>query len=253
MPEIIIDAGSPDLETTELLRYTGEEFNIVFTFRDRSDGSAIDISEATLSLALGTAILKDDGNFDKTYGESNQAEVTITASETANEGYYRGQVTAVLDTRTIKSNPITLLLLSGGAELTIDDLRMALWDFSTENTLLDAEEFSDALLMQARKQAIDDWNGQPGYHDTYTVSNFPVAYLGMWRKGAIAHALLIRAFTYARNRLNSSVAGITVQDKDKAPDYVALAQPLKQEWIDFIRKEQYYKRIQFSSRRLVQF
>jgi len=242
MPTITVSVGSEDVALTELTRYTGEKFPLTFEFVERSDGTPLDISSATLTLELGS-ITKSDSDFTKS---SNTATVTIDDADTAASGVYRGQVTADLTTRIVKSDPITLTLLSGDEVLTIDAIRAALWDLSADNPLLEDEEFPDWLLYEARREALDEFNGLPdiGGHRTFTESTFPQDHVYYWKCGTIAKALRRRALHYIRADMPYRAEGLVVQDKAKAKDYLALAQYYDQIWRTWIRQYQYNWNIQ---------
>ncbi len=241
MPELTIEVGSQSSDLSRITRYTGEAFTLVLAWRDRESGAALDVSDADLSLTLGS-IRKASGDFTCPYDTNNsKCSVDITSSDTASEGVFVGQATAVIDAgRTVKSHPIRLVIASGGAAITLEDLRASLWDFASVNPLSNDEEFPDELLMQARRQAIDEWNAQPGTHTIYTISNFPARWVGAWRKGAQAEALQMKARNLAGNRMAVSAGGISVDETgDRIVYYTGMAKELKQEWLVFIRTQQY--------------
>lgn len=244
MAEITLRIGSPASEIPYIARYTGEKFPLIFVFEDEEADGPLDVSGATLSMALG-AITKADGDFTKDYGgESNKTSVTLDTTDTANAGEFKGQVTIDLTTTIRKSNPIMLVLMSGTEALTIEEIRMALWDLAADNELLEAIEFPDALLVQARQAALDHWNGSSGDFGfkQYTVDSFPAKWKGKWRGGTVAEALLMKARNLTGNTLQLSAAGVNVDDKNpRIQIYLQLATAMKQEWIQWINEQQYYE------------
>lgn len=244
MAEVTLRIGSPSSEIPYIARYTGEKFPLIFVFEDEEEDTALDVTDATLSMELGT-ITKADGDFTKNYGgEVNKTSVTLETTDTADAGEYKGQVTIDLTTTIRKSNPIILVLMSGTEALTIEEIRMALWDLAADNELLQDIEFPDTMLVQARQMAIDLWNSSAGDFGfiQYTVNSFPSKWKSKWRTGAVAEALMMKARNLTGNTLALSAAGVTVDDKGpRAKTYFTLAQALRAEWVTWIREQQYYE------------
>lgn len=242
MPSLELEIGSESTDLSYVAKYTGEQFYLELTFWDQSTDAALDLDGLIMSMDLGS-IEKEDADFDRAYyDDSNKARVQILESETQSDGSYVGQVTLDSGDTIRKSHPITLVLMSGSSPLTIEALRLSLWDLTAENELHEDVEFPDSLLAQARHQAIDCWNGQPGSHKQYTVDNFPGKWVGKWRTGAMGEAMIM----LARNLVGNTIVGGTEVD-DKGPRvqaYMQLGTSMRQEWEQFIREQQYYESIQ---------
>lgn len=243
MSELSIGVRAKSGDVAYLARYTGERFPLILAFVDRSDDSSIDVSSADLSLELGS-ITKSNVDFTCPYdGHDSKAKVIITEDDTSSVGTYRGQATADLTSvsdEILKTDPITLIVMSGSAALTLAEIRVELQDLATKNDLWDEEELSDDLLALARQRAVDDWNSQPGDPREYSVDTFPEEYRGMWVRGAVAHVLEKKSRNLIGNTLQ--VGGGVPDDKSqRAQTYLQLSQALRQEWLAFIRTEQYYE------------
>jgi hypothetical protein len=116
--------------------------------------------------------------------------------------------------------------------LTINEVRLQLRDTLTENELLDDVEFDDVEIIYAILQPIREWNEKPppvAYHNPQT---FP--YHFHWLQAVVAHLLTTAAHWYERNRLPASHGGITVDAKAKANPYLAVAQLMRKEWLEFV-------------------
>jgi len=117
--------------------------------------------------------------------------------------------------------------------LTIAWIRMMVRDTCPEaNYLLDELEYSDAEIMMALRNPIDEWNETSPDLGALTPRIFP------WRnhhaKAAIGELLQMAGLWYLRNHLSYSAGGVSINDRDKANAYLQLAQVYKQKWADFI-------------------
>lgn len=114
--------------------------------------------------------------------------------------------------------------------VTVLDVRLAIMDTCAEaNHLLDDLEFSDMMIIDSVQRAVNQWNETPPQISVmYTASNFP------WRqhliKGAVGYLMQMVAYRYNRNRMQYSNSGINLDDSDKGPNYIAMAQQAKQQW-----------------------
>ena len=123
---------------------------------------------------------------------------------------------------------------SGVHPLTISEVRMALMDTSAEaNQLIEDLEFSDIMIVNCIERAVNEWNEMPPtLAEIFDTTNFP--YREALLKGTCAYLLQSMAYRYARNRMQHSAGGFTLDDNDKAPVYTQLAAALRSEWKAFI-------------------
>jgi hypothetical protein len=101
----------------------------------------------------------------------------------------------------------------------VDRLRRFLRDDATLNTLISGEESSDAQLMDALEDSVDDWNNTPPPLAHITLETHPSVRLLI--RGAAIEILASAGILQSRNRLDYSDGGVTVRVSDKAPDYQA--------------------------------
>jgi hypothetical protein len=120
--------------------------------------------------------------------------------------------------------------------LSKNDIRMFLIDKAPEdNYLLDDVEYTNEEICSACQFCVDKYNSQPPYVDTYTVATWPYRYEMLI--GTSAMLLRMKAINMTRNRLDyTQQDGTAVQDKNKAPEYLALAKDLMAEFTDLITK-----------------
>jgi len=238
MPNMTVEVGSANHSVLNLFRWVGERFQLTFSFIDRADDTALDVSAGTFAMTLGT-ITKADIDFDEAGLESNQTSVWVEIADIPNAGLYRGQVTATLATQTVKSPIIVLLIDSGSAVISIDEIRMAMLDTSSQNEFLNTEEFPDEMLFFARQNALNRYNAWPGEHANLTLESFPSADAYYLQMGAIAEALKMKALNYARDDMQLEAGGVTANDKNKAEAYLSIAQLYQGEWDVYIKRTHY--------------
>lgn len=115
--------------------------------------------------------------------------------------------------------------------LTISEVRLWTRDSSPEdNFLLDEVEFKDAEIAAAIRRAVDIWNSTAPMlrRYTYTVASFP--FRSQWLDLTIALLYDIAARGYIRNQLQYQAAGISVDDKNKFPQYAQLSKTAMDEF-----------------------
>lgn len=124
---------------------------------------------------------------------------------------------------------------NGREPLTIAEVRMALYDTSGEqNQLLDDLQFSDIIIANCMKRAIDDWNQMPPtLAVNQTVATFP--YRANLCNGAVGYVLRMAANRYVRNQMRHSNAGLSMDDSDKGQLYLQLAQSMIIEWRNWVQ------------------
>jgi len=124
-------------------------------------------------------------------------------------------------------------LLDKNTPLTIPEVRLALRDVCPNfNTLLEDVEFSDTEIAFAITRPVDEWNETPPDVRIYSYATFE--FRTAWLKATIGYLLQTAAFHYSRNRLPYSAGGLTIDDKNKAGEYSALANSLLAEWRNFM-------------------
>jgi hypothetical protein len=119
--------------------------------------------------------------------------------------------------------------------LTIAEIRYAMMDrCAVDNYLLDNVEFDDSIIMWAMRRPIDKWNETRPIlrRYTYTPANFPWRYY--WVNGVMAELLKAAARNYSRNNLRYQGGGISINDKDKAQEYMAFGRELEAQYDDWI-------------------
>ncbi len=253
MPELEVGTGSSPTDLSYLIRYTGEQFPLVLSVVDRNNDTALDISDAELTLDLGS-VVKNDVDFTCPYdGENNKAKTLITEEDTSGPTDLEGQLKMefVEDETIRKTHPITILIISGDCVLTVEDMRMDLYDVAAENDLWESVEFSTPLLIRARRRAVDEWNGQPGSHVQLEEDNIPEEWVQKWSEGALGHALRMKARQLAGSDLSGSMGNVQVEDKKpRIQLYNKLAQPRLAAWRRFIKGQQYLNTIRRSYRKI---
>jgi hypothetical protein len=121
--------------------------------------------------------------------------------------------------------------------LTIAEVRLAIRDYPVSNTLLDDVEFSDEEILWALTRPIDIWNSVPPDISTFDYNNFP--YRAAHLDGTVGELLSIATHHYMRNQLSYQSAGMTVDDKNKATNYLNLSENLKNKFITFVERKKY--------------
>lgn len=116
---------------------------------------------------------------------------------------------------------------------TIEEIRMHLRDRPEENDLLAAAEFDDAEILNAISHPVMYWNEQLPPLPHRNCNNFPFRH--HWRNAIVAELLFTAAHHYVRNKMQAQSSGLSVDDKAKDKDYLAIALLYKQEWQEFVK------------------
>lgn len=114
--------------------------------------------------------------------------------------------------------------------LTETDMRLFAMDRPELNTLVDSIRFSSEAIEKACVMAVDKFNTLTPPSAVYTIETFPSASLLMM--GAWGWLLRFAAIGEASNNLSYSVAGVQINDRDKAEIFQALGKELWQEFCD---------------------
>ena len=112
--------------------------------------------------------------------------------------------------------------------VSVKDVRDFLRDNVDENFLTDQEDFSNELIAKALRFVVADFNETPVI-TAFSVTDFPFANTLLY--GVAAWLLDGLAISQTRNHLPYSTAGVTVDDSNKGPEYAALANKFKQEYM----------------------
>jgi len=118
--------------------------------------------------------------------------------------------------------------------LTELDVRAFLRDTKPEaNLLLDDYEYGPEEIRQAMTMAVDTWNDTPPDLIRHTVESFP--YRRILLLGAVANLLTMAGMMFRRNRLPYQIAGGSVDDQNKAPDYDRAAADLAKQFTTMLQ------------------
>lgn len=117
---------------------------------------------------------------------------------------------------------ITPQLISVNRPLTIAEVRFALRDYPEANNLLNDVEFSDNEIAYCITRPVERWNSMPPDVGQYDIHNFP--WRDMHLNATIGELLKIAGYHYIRNQLAYSSGGLTVDDKNKGPTYMQMAE-----------------------------
>lgn len=119
--------------------------------------------------------------------------------------------------------------------LSIPEIRLALGDTEVnEVSLLDSFEFTDTEIAFCIRRVVDHWNETPPPVSRYTYNDFPFRY--WWIQGVMIELLRLAAKRYARNRLQYSAGGVSIDDQNKAADYLGMAAEMKKEYDEWFTK-----------------
>jgi hypothetical protein len=173
--------------------------------------------------------------------ETGRIRLALTADDLSSPGVLLGEIVLYegeIVTRRVRCYlevEESLAHVSGHPQgMTIAEIRMAIMDrCSEDNFLLDNVEFADSQIVWAIRRPIDLWNDlPPDLRLYYTPANFPYRYY--WLDGIIGELLIMAAHNYRRNRLRYSAANLTVDDKDKGPEYQKRGEELKESYKQWV-------------------
>lgn len=119
----------------------------------------------------------------------------------------------------------------GDGPLTLGEIRMQLRDYAGLNSAWDNAEFSDAEIVHAILQPIREFNETLPRVLGFTASNFP--WRQKWLDGVTATLMRMAANWYMRNSRKIQYGdGKTSDDKNKAAEYLQLAEV---KWLEYRR------------------
>lgn len=120
--------------------------------------------------------------------------------------------------------------------LTVPEVRSFLWDrCGADNKILDDMQFADEQIMDAMRQAIDEWNDTPPDVARYTTTDFP--YRHAWLIGTSAYLLRSLAINMIRNNATFATGTVTVNENDKGPVFKAISDQLFDEYRTWVMRK----------------
>lgn len=170
-------------------------------------------------------------------------EFVIDGDMTTCPGTYRAEIGLFSGTFLTQSWPIYLIVaptlfnrsMRAGPP-TIPEVRMGIGDIELgEVSLLDTLEFSDAEIIASLNYVIDIWNETPPNVAYFDGTNFPYRY--HWIQGAVAQLYKMAVRKYARNQLNYSAGGVTIDDQNKQMQYTAIYKEVNDEFRTWMMNE----------------
>jgi hypothetical protein len=117
---------------------------------------------------------------------------------------------------------ITPKLTSVNRPVTVAEVRFALRDYPEANNLLNDVEFSDNEIAYCITKPIDRWNSMLPDVGQYDIHTFP--WHDVHLNATIGELLKIAAHHYFRNQLPYSSGGLSIDDKNKGPVYMQMAE-----------------------------
>jgi hypothetical protein len=132
---------------------------------------------------------------------------------------------------------ITPKLISTGRPITVAEVRFALRDYPEVNTLLNDVEFSDNEIAYAMTRPVDRWNSMLPDVGQYDIHNFPWRYAHL--NATIGELFKMAGRAYLRNDLPYSSGGLSVNDKNKGPAYLQLAEQEEAKFVQFCAERKF--------------
>jgi len=237
----------PMLETTTSMKTTWD-LQLFKFYDDNTPADLSNYSKITLTAKERADLVSPYFTVDVTIVDAptGQIRVELPAAKLPYAGIWKAAFTCYdLSTpaEVIAEYPCTVVVnkgilhkLSCNTPITIQELRLAMRDFSPEfNSLLFDLEFSDAEIAFAIQRPIDEWNEMPPTIRRYTTATFP--YRDYWRIAIMSHLCISSRHHYARNAIEYSAGGMTVRDEaGKFQSYSKIAQDFRSEWLDFVTR-----------------
>ena len=120
--------------------------------------------------------------------------------------------------------PSLYVVNNGGGPITFYEIRLSIRDTCPAiNYLLDALDFQPHEMAAAIRWPIDCWNEtRPIFIQKYTPMNFPYRY--NWREAVIGELMRMVGTWLQRNNLDYSIAGLTVKDTARWPEYMQMGE-----------------------------
>jgi hypothetical protein len=125
--------------------------------------------------------------------------------------------------------------LANGGPPSLKELRAYLRDTRTENDFLKDVEFSDEELIMAIVGPVRTWNELLPPVAPFTCQTFP--FRELWIKGCIGQLCRTAALWYQRNKMQTTHAGISTDDRNKNAEYQRIGDQYTEEFLKFARAQ----------------
>lgn len=112
--------------------------------------------------------------------------------------------------------------------LSLHQIRTHLRDFPEDNDTIGRAQFSDMEIIEAIAYPVMVWNDTRPPTSRYSPANFP--HRSQWIKATIAKLHSIEGHWMMRNQMTMQTEGVTVDDRNKWNNYIAMA---KQEMLEY--------------------
>lgn len=212
---IITANPSYDIPVITLTQETVE--NNDFTIYDYS-GNEITLDPYTVTLyvkeydSASSCILSKD----LTKSDSTTALLTTDGDDFEHAGLYTGEFVLIESSDIKYRYPVYVnvepALYSSNSKqvLTVRRLRRVLKDRINENYIIGEQEFTDADLAKAVRDAVNYWNSAPPRISkyTYTTVTFPEEFIGAWEEASTGYALRRASMKLMRNMVNPMEADV---------------------------------------------
>lgn len=118
----------------------------------------------------------------------------------------------------------------------IAEVRTYMRDHKDGNFLLKDYEWDLAEIIEAATAAVTTWNSTaPRINRRYNTANFYDP--NMLIDGIMAELYMMAARLYARDHLPYSAGGISLDDKNKSQEYMAIGQQLQQSYVTLVKMD----------------
>ena len=173
------------------------------------------------------------------YGE---IEVYIPAGIMCKPGLHLASIQVYnIDAKLIYQIPryleITPKITSVNRPVTVAEVRFALRDYPELNSLLNDVEFPDNEIAYCISKPVEIWNSMLPDVGQYDIHNFP------WRQAhlgaTIGELLKIAGRSYMRNQLAYASGGLSVDDKNKGPAYLQMADQELGQFMQFCQERKF--------------
>jgi len=228
---------------------TGTEQTMMFTLKDGycPDDKPLDLREDVTEIrfivkeSMDASVFYIDKQIAIRDAQYGGVELTLSAQDLPYAGIWQAGI-VIVDADGNIQRPSQFWLqveksithkLRDNTPLSIVEIREFLWDrCADDNFLLDDVQFSDSQIASAITWPITQWNETPPSIGEYTTATFPWRH--HWLLATASRLLRSAAYNQSRNNLKYNAAGASVNDKDKGPLYLQLAQELEQQWKEWL-------------------
>lgn len=174
--------------------------------------------------------------------DKGMLKIHISPEDSRNPGIFNGSVICYPENSpnsVIKECPFYLYITYGinssdtRGPLSLIELRLYLRDTSPEeNLLIDGLNFTDEEILLATKLTIQKFNEMPPREafPSFNSSNFPFKSILM--DGVLGQLFFMAAEYHRKNNLQYSAGGVSLNDKNKEPNYMQIG---TQHWQEFMQ------------------